>query len=149
MVRLGIGLYGINTSKNKIKTIPVSTLKSIIIQTKKIKKGESVSYGRSFIAEKDTEIGIIPIGYADGLRRSLGNGIYSFFINKTQVPIIGNICMDICIVDITGLNLNSGDSIEIFGKNNTIENMAKAMDTIPYEILTSVSQRVKRVFFED
>ena len=149
MVRLGIGLYGINASQKDKNISPISSLKSVIIQTKNVKKGDSIGYGRSFIAKKDTKIGIIPIGYADGLRRNLGNGKYSFYIKNTEVPIIGNICMDICMVNISGMEVKTGDTVEIFGKHNSIENLAKAMETIPYEVLTSISQRVKRVFFQE
>lgn len=149
MVRLGIGLYGINASEKNKNISPISSLKSIIIQTKTINKGESVGYGRNFITDKETKIGIIPIGYADGLRRNLGNGNYSFYINGINAPIIGNICMDICMVNISGTEIKTGDSVEIFGKNNSIEKLAKAMNTIPYEVLTSISQRVKRVFYRE
>ena len=149
MVRLGIGLYGINVGGNESGIVPISKLKSVIIQTKNIQKGDSIGYGRKKIAEKEMTIAMLPIGYSDGLRRSLGNGNFSFYVNGKQGNTVGNICMDITMIDITGVKATVGDEVEIFGNQTTIETMAKAMDTIPYEVLTSVSQRVKRVFFHE
>lgn len=149
MVRLGIGLYGIGASgiNNDIK--PISELKSIIIQIKQIKKGDSVGYGRNFIADKEMTIGIVPIGYADGFRRSLGNGTCSVLVNGKEAKTVGNICMDLCMVDVTNLNCKEGDEVEVFGKNNSIYKLADAMNTIPYEVLTSISHRVNRIFITE
>lgn len=149
MVRLGIGLYGISVNKNNSELKPISELKSIIIQKKIVKKGDSVGYGRNFIADKDMIIGIVPIGYADGFRRSLGNGNFSVLVNNQQAKTVGNICMDLCMIDITNINCKEEDEVEIFGKNNSIYHLAEAMNTIPYEVLTSVSQRVNRIFITE
>ncbi len=149
MVRLGIGLYGINVSEKESKIKPISRLKSVIIQTKKLKKGDSIGYGRKTIAESDMIIAMLPIGYSDGLRRSLGNRNFYFYLNDKECFIVGNICMDICMIDVTNLNAKVGDEVEIFGKHNSIESLAAAMNTIPYEVLTSISQRVKRVFYSE
>ena len=116
---------------------------------KKIKAGEPVGYGCADVSENDRIIAILPVGYADGLSRQLGNSIGSLWIKGSRVPIIGNICMDMCMVDITGLNVEPGDEAEIFGENISIDEVAKKCQTIPYEILTSIPRRVKRVFFRD
>jgi|TARA_B110000908_G_scaffold162969_1_gene209048 alanine racemase len=148
MVRLGIGMYGINVSDNsEIK--PISSLKTVIIQLKNLKKGDSIGYGRQTKAEGEMTIAILPIGYSDGLRRSLGNGNYSFYVNGKQCSLAGNICMDICMMDVTNCEVKVGDEVEIFGEHNSIEDLANTMGTIPYEVLTSISQRVKRVFYKD
>lgn len=149
MVRLGIGLYGVNPTDNNISITPISTLTTQIIQLKKVKKGESVGYGRSYIADSDKIIAILPIGYADGIRRSLSNGRFSFLVKDKKAPIIGKVCMDLTMIDVTDIACNEGDEVEVFGKNNNILELAKAMGTIPYEVLTSISQRVKRVFIRD
>lgn len=149
MVRLGIGLYGISVSDSSPEIKPISRLKSIIIQKKQLKKGDSIGYGRKTIAEKEMTIAMVPIGYSDGLRRSLGNGNFSFYLNGKPCFIVGNVCMDICMIDVSEIESKVGDEVEIFGNHNSIENMAKAMDTIPYEVLTSISQRVKRVFIQE
>ncbi|MEN8927712.1 MAG: alanine racemase [Flavobacteriales bacterium] len=148
MVRLGIGMYGINVSDNsEIK--PISSLKTVVIQLKNLKKGDSIGYGRKTKAEKEMTIAMLPIGYSDGVRRSLGNGNFSFYINGAQCFTAGNICMDICMIDVTDCEVSVGDEVEIFGVHNSVEDLAKAMDTIPYEVLTSISQRVKRVFYQE
>ncbi len=146
MVRLGIGLYGINAAKNEEEIQPIGQLTSSIIQIKEIKKGNSVGYSRSFVASNNMTIGIIPVGYADGIKRSLGNGTFAFYHNNIPCTILGNVCMDLTMIDLSNTTAKVGDEIEIFGSNNTIELMAKKMDTIPYEVLTSISQRVKRIF---
>jgi len=120
-----------------------------VIQTKKLEKGDSIGYGRKTKAESAMTIAMLPIGYSDGIRRSLGNRKFSFYWEDQACELVGNICMDVCMIDISGLAVRVGDEIEIFGKHNSIEDMAKAMDTIPYEVLTSISQRVKRVFYKD
>lgn len=149
MVRLGIGLYGINVGNTESFIEPISRLKSVIIQTKKLKAADSIGYGRKTIADRAMTIAILPIGYSDGLRRSLGNGNFSFYVKGQACPIVGNVCMDSCMLDITESEAKVGDEVEIFGIHNSIEEMATAMDTIPYEVLTSISQRVKRIFYKE
>ncbi len=150
MVRLGIGLYGISNDSTEQKSLEnVSTLKSIISQVRNIKEGESVGYGRKFIAEKDTKIATIPIGYADGISRLWGNGVGYITINNQKALIVGSVCMDMLMVDCTNITCNEGDSVVIFGKSPTVNEMATALKTIPYEILTGISQRVKRIFYRE
>ena len=148
MVRLGIGLYGI-TSDKQLKLQQVSSLKSIISQIKAIEPGESVGYSRSFMADSPIRVGVVPVGYADGLDRRLGNGNGKFFINGQQVSIIGNICMDMCMVNLNGINAQEGDEIIIFGEDFTISDISEKTGTIPYEVLTGISSRVKRVYFRE
>ena len=150
MVRLGIGLYGISNDEEEQKELEnVGTLKSVISQIRTIDKGESVGYGRRFIADRSTKVATIPIGYADGIRRSWGNGVGYVTINGKQAKIIGSICMDMLMVDITDIDCKEGNTVIVFGENPTVPFMAKQLNTIPYEILTSISQRVKRVFFRE
>jgi alanine racemase len=150
MVRLGIGLYGISNDEEEQKELEnVGTLKSVISQIRTIDKGESVGYGRRFIADRSTKVATIPIGYADGIRRSWGNGVGFVTINGKQAKIIGSICMDMLMVDVTDIDCKEGNTVIVFGENPTIPFMAKQLNTIPYEILTSISQRVKRVFFRE
>lgn len=150
MVRLGIGLYGISNDEEEQKHLQnVGTLKSVISQIRTIDPGESVGYGRRFIAEKETKIATIPIGYADGIRRSWGNGVGFITINNKKAKIVGSVCMDMLMVDVTGIDCKEGNSVIIFGENPSVNFMAKQLNTIPYEILTSISQRVKRVFFRE
>lgn len=150
MVRLGIGLYGISNDDEEQKELEnVGTLKSIISQIRTIEKGESVGYGRRFIAEKETIIATIPIGYADGIRRSWGEGVGYVVINNKQAKIIGSVCMDMLMVDVANIDCKEGQTVIVFGENPTVKLMAKQLNTIPYEILTSISQRVKRVFFRE
>jgi alanine racemase len=150
MVRLGIGLYGISNDEEEQKELEnVGTLKSVISQIRTIDKGESVGYGRRFIADRSTKVATIPIGYADGIRRSWGNGVGYVTINGKQAKIIGSICMDMLMVDVTDIDCKEGNTVIVFGENPTIPFMAKQLNTIPYEILTSISQRVKRVFFRE
>lgn len=148
MVRLGIGLYGIS-SENNDSLATVSTLKSTVIQVKQVPKNETIGYSRKGKAFEDMSIAIVPVGYADGLNRLLSNGRGKLYINGFYVPIVGNICMDMCMVDITGCNIHEGDEVIVFGKEISILDMAKELNTIPYEILTSVSSRVKRVYFQE
>jgi len=148
MVRLGIGLYGVSNDVEEQKELEnVGTLKSVISQIKSIAAGESVGYGRRFIAEKPTKIATIPIGYADGIFRGWGNGLGFVMIKNTKAYIVGSVCMDMLMVDITGIDCKEGDAILIFGENPTVSFIAQKLNTIPYEILTSISQRVKRVFY--
>jgi alanine racemase len=150
MVRLGIGLYGVSNDANEQRFLEnVGTLKSIISQIRTIEKGESVGYGRRFIAQKTSKIATIPIGYADGISRHWGNGLGFVMINNQKATIIGSICMDMLMVDITELKCQEGDEVVLFGTNPTVSFIAEKLETIPYEILTSISQRVKRVFYRE
>lgn len=150
MVRLGIGLYGISNDDEEQKELEnVGTLKSVISQIRTIDKGESVGYGRKFMADRTTKVATIPIGYADGIRRSWGNGVGYVTINGKQAKIIGSICMDMLMVDVTDIDCKEGNTVIVFGENPTVSFMAKQLNTIPYEILTNISQRVKRVFFRE
>lgn len=150
MVRLGIGLYGISNDEEEQKYLEnVGTLKSVISQIRTIEAGESVGYGRRFMAEKTTKIATIPIGYADGIRRSWGNGVGYVIINGKEAKIVGSVCMDMLMVNVTEIDCKEGQSVIIFGENPTVNLMAKALNTIPYEVLTGISQRVKRVFFRE
>jgi alanine racemase len=148
MVRLGIGLYGISAiDQNQLKNI--STMKSTVTQVKKVKKGETIGYGRTGKADKDLTIAIVPVGYADGLNRALSNGVGRFWINGYFVPIIGTICMDMCMVDISGCHIHEGDEVIIFGEQIPVTEIAEKLGTIPYEVFTGVSSRVKRVYFQE
>ena len=150
MVRLGIGLYGISNDTTEQKYLEnVGTLKSVISQIRMIPAGDSVGYGRRFIAEKETKVATIPIGYADGIRRSWGNGVGYVAINNHIAPILGAVCMDMLMVDVTNISCAEGNQVIIFGENPTVTLMAEKLGTIPYEILTGISQRVKRVFYRE
>lgn len=148
MVRLGIGHYGISALPD-VHLQQVCALKTIVLQLKKVKSGETVGYGRNGKVDKDKLIAILPIGYADGYDRKLSNGIGEVYVQGQYAPVIGNISMDLTAVDVTGLDVSEGDVVEIFGENISISALAKKLDTIPYEILTSVSRRVKRVYFQE
>ena len=145
MVRPGIGLYGIKTS-SVLDLRPAGRYITRISQIKNIPAGEPVGYGCADVSAELRTIAILPVGYADGLDRKLGNRNGNLFINGCRVPLIGNICMDMCMADISGINAREGDDAEIFGMNITVEEMAERCGTIPYEILTSIPARVKRVF---
>ena len=150
MVRLGIGLYGISNSEIETKELEtVGTLKSIISQIRTIKTGESVGYSRKFIASKVTRVATIPIGYADGISRSWGNEVGYVLINNQKATIIGSICMDMLMVDVTEINCFEGNQVILFGKDLPVTTIAQKINTIPYEILTSISQRVKRIFYRE
>ena len=150
MVRLGIGLYGISNDPSEQKYLEnVGTLKSIISQIRTIPTGDSVGYGRRFIAEHETRIATIPIGYADGISRHWGKGVGFVNVNGKKAPITGSVCMDMLMVDVTGITCKEGDAVIIFGENPSVILMAETLQTIPYEILTSISQRVKRVFYRE
>ncbi len=144
MVRLGIGLYGFGFNQDKLMN--VSTLKTQILQIKKVKKGETVGYGRKWTANKDTKIAILPLGYADGFSRALSNGVGEVLIKNIKVPIIGNVCMDMCMADIGSLNAEEGDEVIIFGDEFPASEIAKKLNTIPYEIISGISERVKRIY---
>ena len=150
MCRLGLGLYGIGYEHNE-ELIPVASLSTRIVQIKNLAKGESVGYGRAARLERDTITATIPVGYADGLDRHLGNGRWSVRVNGVSAPIIGRVCMDSAMIDITNIpGVEVGDKVTIFGaeRGNTLEDMAQVLDTITYEIMTSISQRVKRIYTE-
>jgi alanine racemase len=148
MVRLGIGLYGISTDEEEQKMLlNVSTLKTTVSQIKTIKKGETVGYNRKWTAGKDTIIATVPVGYADGLNRKLGNEKGFVYIKDNKVKIIGNVCMDMCMLDITGIDVQEGDEVFVFYDSASIKELSSCLDTIPYEILTNVSRRVKRIYY--
>ncbi len=143
MVRIGIGLYGQGISKN-LK--PVSTFKTVISQIQEVKKDETVGYSRSGKLDRDSKIAIIPVGYADGINRRLGNGNISFYVNGKPAPTVGNICMDMCMIDVTAIDATVGDIVELFGKGSSVSVIADKLGTITYEVLTSIPERVKRVY---
>ncbi|MDB5192031.1 MAG: bifunctional UDP-N-acetylmuramoyl-tripeptide:D-alanyl-D-alanine ligase/alanine racemase [Segetibacter sp.] len=151
MVRLGIGLYGVDSSAlGTLNLTPVATFKTTIAQIRKVKAGESIGYSRKGILEKDSTIATIRVGYADGFSRRLGNWKGQVFIKGQLVPVIGNVCMDMTMIDITGIeDAKEGDLVELFGPNLPVQQVAAWCDTIPYEIMTSVSHRVKRVYYEE
>jgi alanine racemase len=150
MVRLGIGLYGVSNDPQEQRFLEnVGTLKSIISQIRTIEKGESVGYGRRFIAEKKSKIATIPIGYADGISRHWGNGVGFLTINGQKATIVGSICMDMLMADVSEIDCHEGDEVVLFGENPTVSFIAEKLGTISYEILTSISQRVKRVFYRE
>jgi Alr-MurF fusion protein len=150
MVRLGIGLYGVSSEPALQDLLQnVSTFRSVVSQVKRIPSGESIGYSRAARTSRETEIAIVPVGYADGLNRRLGNGVGQLMVKGHKVPIVGNISMDMCAIDVTGLNVSEGEEVTIFGKELPIAEVARALETIPYEVLTSVSQRVKRVYFQE
>ena len=150
MVRLGIGLYGVEIETHALQLQPVATLRSTIAQIKKLKAGETVSYNRRGIIKTDSMIATVRIGYADGYSRRFGNGTGKMLINGKLVPVVGTVCMDMTMVDVTAIpDLKEGDEVIVFGKELPVQKMASWIDTIPYEIMTSVSQRVKRVYFQE
>jgi len=148
MVRLGIGLYGISAINQK-NLKPVATLKTRILQVREVKQEETVGYNRNGKLQRDSRIACLPIGYADGLDRRLGNGNLWVLINGKKCPTIGNICMDICMVDITDAQAGEGDEAILFGEEITVGDWAGKLQTIPYEILTSISPRVKRIYYKE
>ena len=150
MVRLGIGLYGVSNDTNEQKYLEnVSTLKSVISQIRTIPAGDSVGYGRRFMAHEPTTVATIPIGYADGISRLWGNEVGYVTINQHKAPILGSVCMDMLMVNISGIDCAEGDPVVVFGESPTVMEIAQKTQTIPYEILTSISQRVKRVFYRE
>ena len=150
MVRLGIGVYGVPVcDEDRGKLHNVMALKSTIKQIKEYGPGETIGYGRHGKITKPSRIAVIPIGYADGLRRELGNGNASFWVNGKAAPIIGNVCMDLTMIDITGIDCQEDDTAVLFDDNHPIEIIANACNTIPYEIMTRISQRVKRIYVKE
>ncbi len=150
MVRLGIGLYGVGNNEIENQQLEnVGTLKTLILQIREVPTGESVGYSRRHITDKPTKVATIPIGYADGILRAWGNKVGYVLINGHKAPILGSICMDAMMVDVTNIFCKEGDIVTIFGKNLPVTEIAKKLNTIPYEILTSISQRVKRIFYKE
>ena len=148
MVRLGVGLYGVDPFVNRMLH-NVSTLKTTILQIRDVPQEETVGYSRKGRLDRDSRIAAIPIGYADGLNRHLGNGRAWCLVNGRRAPYVGNICMDVCMIDVTDIDCKEGDKVIIFGEGLPVTELAEILDTIPYEILTSVSTRVKRVYYQD
>lgn len=146
MVRLGVGIYGISALPD-VRLKPVASLKVKILQVKELKPEDgAIGYGRrGLIAPEGTRIATIPVGYADGIDRRLGCGRAAFSLNGHRVPTIGNICMDMCMLDVTGVSAESGDTVTIFGEDPTVSELAGILGTIPYEIMTSVPRRIERV----
>ena len=154
MCRLGLGLYGVNPRDNASSSTHslqcVSTLKTTILQLRRVPKEETVGYSRKGVLTRDSIIGAIPIGYADGLSRRLGRGACYCLVNGQKAPYVGNICMDVAMIDVTDIpDVREGDSVEIFGEHLPVTVLSDVMETIPYEVLTSVSSRVKKVYFQD
>lgn len=146
MVRTGIGLYGFgNDPQETSKLKPVATLKTVISQIHEIKPGESVGYNRAYRAKSNEKIATLPLGHADGLSRAYGNGKGWVTIHGKRAPIVGNVCMDMIMVNISDIDCKEGDEVIVFGTDTTAENLSEAIDSIPYELLTAVSQRIKRV----
>ena len=151
MARLGIGLYGANTLPPEIERplAVVSTLRTVIIAIREWQPGETVGYGRHGRIDRPSRIATIPIGYADGMNRRFGRGVISVKVGPHWAPTVGNICMDACMIDVTDIDCKVGDSVEIFGPNAPLQRLADALGTIPYEVLTSVSPRVKRIYYRE
>lgn len=150
MVRLGIGLYGISADPEEQKNFRyVSTLRTTISQLRQVNKGETVGYSRKGLAEENLIIATVPIGYADGLHRVLSNGKGKMWVNGKPARIIGNVCMDMCMLDVTGISCKEGDDVIVFDPEHSIEDVARDMGTISYEVLTNVSPRVKRVYWQE
>ena len=147
MCRLGIGLYGIDRS-NKILN-NVSTLKTTILQIRDVSRNDTIGYSRKGTLTRDSRIAAIPIGYADGLNRHLGNRNGYCLVNGKKAEYVGNICMDVAMIDVTDIDCKEGDLVEIFGDSLPVTVLAEKLGTIPYEVLTNVNTRVKRVYFQD
>ena len=149
MCRLGLGLYGYDPMGADAPLRPVSTLKTTILQLRRVPQNETVGYSRKGILKRDSLIAAIPIGYADGLSRHLGRGAGYCLVNGQKAPYVGNICMDVAMIDVTDIPCHEGDSVEIFGDHLPVDVLSSVLDTIPYEVLTAVSGRVKKVYFQD
>ena len=147
MVRLGIGLHGISATHANLQ--PVSSFKTYISSIRNVPEGQSIGYGRKSYTTRSSRIAVIPVGYADGLNRHLSNRVGNVFIKGKRVPIIGNIFMDTCMIDVTDTNATIGDEVEIFGKHILVTELSEQLGTIPYEILTGISHRVKRVYYKE
>lgn len=148
MCRLGLGLYGINARNNEI-IHNVATLKTTILQVRDVPAGDSIGYSRKTILERDSRIAAIPVGYADGLDRHLGNRNCYCLVNGQKADYVGNICMDVCMIDVTGIDCKAGDTVEIFGDNLPVTVLSDVIGTIPYEVLTGISTRVQRVYVQE
>jgi alanine racemase len=150
MVRLGIGLYGVDSNAEmQLQLKNVTTLKTTVAQVRKVKQGDTIGYGRAGVVTEDSLIATVRIGYADGYPRLLGNGIGKMLVNGNLAPVIGNICMDMTMLNVTGLAVAEGDEVIVFGEYLPVSNLAIWAKTITYEILTGISQRVKRVYFDE
>ena len=147
MVRLGLGLYGIDPIDNR-RLHQVTSLHTTILQIRNVPQGDSIGYSRRTVTDRPSRIATLPIGYADGLNRRLGNRNGYCLVNGKKAPYMGNICMDVCMIDVTGIDCQEGDTVEIFGDNLPVTVLSDLLETIPYEVLTSVSNRVKRVYFQ-
>ena len=147
MVRLGIGLYGISATDLPLENI--GTLKTTISQIKTVQPKETVGYGRKGKIIQKSTVAVVPLGYADGLDRKLSNKNGFAFVKNNRVPIIGNICMDMLMLDVTDINVKPGDEVEFFGPHIPVTEIAERVGTIPYEILTGISQRVKRIYIHE
>ncbi len=148
MVRIGIGLYGFDAALDHNKGLQtVARLKTTVTQVRKVNANESVGYSRRGVMEQEGLIATVKVGYADGYSRRFGNGTGRMLVQGRLVPTIGSICMDMCMLDVTGLDVKTGDEVIVFDDKLSIEMLAKQIETIPYEILTNISQRVKRVYF--
>jgi alanine racemase len=148
MVRLGIGLYGISRVYGE-KLTEVSRLRTSITQINELSAGETVGYGRQGKVTGRMKVATLPVGYADGIPRSLGNGKGKFIVNGNACPVIGNVCMDMCMIDVTGIPVAEDDEVILFGREWPVSQLAGWAGTIPYELLTNVSERVKRVYYQD
>ncbi|MFN7014725.1 MAG: alanine racemase, partial [Bacteroidia bacterium] len=150
MVRLGIGLHGIGVNEYDQSFLQnVSRLKTTISQIKQVKQGDTVGYGRKGLTDKNITIATVPIGYADGYNRKLSNGNGYMLVNGEKAPVIGNVCMDMCMLNVTGINCKEGDEVIVFGEELPVTIIAEQLNTIAYEILTSISRRVKRIYFQE
>jgi alanine racemase len=150
MVRLGIGLYGVEIETHQLDLHPAATLRSTIAQIKHLKAGDTVSYNRRGVVKEDAVIATVRIGYADGYSRRFGNGLGKMWVKGKVAHVIGTVCMDMTMIDVTAMpNVKEGDSVIIFGKELPVQQVASWIDTIPYELMTSVSQRVKRIYFQE
>jgi alanine racemase len=149
-VRLGLGLYGysgvLEDQKHLQNTV---TLKSIITQLKNVKKDETIGYNRTFVAKNDMKIAIVPIGYADGFPKELSNGKGSMIVLGKKCPVVGKICMDMSMIDVTGLDVQEEDEVIIYNDENNLNLISQAINKSPYELLTAISKRVQRIYIRD
>lgn len=149
MVRLGIGHYGMSAVDSS-RLEEVCTLKTNILQIRKVVVSDTVGYSRKGTLTRDSIIGAIPIGYADGFNRKLGNRNGKVLVNGCFAPIVGNVCMDVCMIDLTDVpNVKEGDTVILFGKGHPIQGVADTLGTISYEVLAGISKRVKRVYYRE
>ncbi len=150
MVRVGIGLYGVDGAPQTAQRLQnVTTFKSVISQIKTLEPGDSVGYNRAAVLTRKTRMAIVPVGYADGLNRKLGNGKGFMLVNGKKAPTLGNISMDMCSLDVTGIEVAEGDEVIIFGEHLPVQTLAQNLETIPYEVFTSIPPRVKRIYFSE